>query len=68
MLLSVGFVTGGQFPAGEFRQTRNADQLAVAGPVFFAQSDFLSAQGAAQGFLSVFGTLKMMQNQDLLKK
>ena len=68
MLLSVGLVTGGQFLPGKFRQTGNTDQIAVAGPVFLAQSDFLPAQSAAQGILPMFGVLKIMQNQGLLKK
>jgi hypothetical protein len=64
----VGLVAGGQFQTGKIRQAGNADKAAVAGPVFFAQSDFLPAHGAAQGVLSTFGVLKTIQNRRLLKK
>lgn len=59
----MGLVAGGQFLPGKLRQTGNADKVAVTGPVFFAQGDFLAAHGTAQGILAIFGVLISMQNK-----
>ena len=61
-------MTGSKLLTGKLRQTICTDQVAVAGPVFFAQGDFPAAHRAVQGSLSMFEGVKTVQNQGLLKK
>jgi hypothetical protein len=61
-------MAGGQLLAGKIRQTVAADQTAVAGPVLFTENNFLAAQGAVQRSREIWGVLKMVQNECLLKK
>jgi len=61
-------MAGCQLLTGKLRQTIRTDQIAVAGPVFFAHGNFLSTHGAVQAGLLDRTVLKMLQNKGLLKK